>query len=59
MLSEEALILYVFFIGLGLLALGIWESIAPSRPRVPPRPPVPSHEEGAEFRPRSHVFRPR
>lgn len=39
MLSEEALILYAFFIGLGLLALGIWEIIAPSRSRVPPHPP--------------------
>ena len=27
MLSEEALILYAFFIGLGLLALGIWETL--------------------------------
>ena len=44
MLSEEALILYAFFIGLGLLALGIWETIVPARPRMPPRPPLHDHE---------------
>jgi hypothetical protein len=39
MLSEEALILYTLFAGLGLLALGIWEQLSPARPRIPPRPP--------------------
>ncbi len=59
MLSEEALILYAFFIGLGLLALGIWETISPSRPRVPPRPPLPASEDGAAFRSRSRDVTPR
>ena len=43
MLSEEALILYAVFGGLGLLALGIWEQLSPSRPKVPVRPPLPEN----------------
>ncbi len=39
MLSEEALILYGVFAGLGLLALGIWEQLSPARPRFPRLPP--------------------
>lgn len=38
MLSEEALILYVAFVALSLLALGIWELLAPARRRFPDRP---------------------
>jgi len=59
MLSEEALILYTFFIGLGLLALGIWETIAPSRPRKPQRPAVPGHQDRGESRSRSRDGWPR
>jgi hypothetical protein len=59
MLSEEALILYAFFIGLGLLALGIWETMAPSRSRVPPRPPVPDHPADGAVSPRAHHVKPR
>ena len=55
MLSEEALILYAFFIGLGLLALGIWETLTPSRSRIPPRPPVPAHVAEGAVGPRPHV----
>jgi hypothetical protein len=38
MLSEEALILYASFIGLGLLALGLWELLAPAGTPVALRP---------------------
>jgi hypothetical protein len=59
MLSEEALILYAFFIGLGLLALGIWETLAPSRSRIPPRPPVPDHVAEDAVGPRAPHVKPR
>jgi hypothetical protein len=59
MLSEEALILYGFFLGLGLLALGMWETLAPSRPRVPPRPPIPDHEGGGAVTPSARDVKPR
>ena len=39
MLSEEALILIGAFLELGLLVLGIWELVSPSRPRYPERRP--------------------
>ena len=39
MLSEEALILVGAFLALGLLVLGIWELVSPSRPRHPERRP--------------------
>ena len=58
MLSEEALILYAFFIGLGLLALGIWETLAPSRSRIPP-PPVPDHVAEDAVGPRAPHVKPR
>lgn len=38
MLSEEALVLYVAVVALGLLALGIWELLSPARRRFPERP---------------------
>ncbi len=41
MLSEEALVLYGVFVGLGLLALGIWEQLSPARSRFPTRSPRP------------------
>jgi hypothetical protein len=46
MLSEEALILYAVYAGLGLLALGIWEQLSPARPRFP----TPSPRSGDPWR---------
>ena len=39
MLSEEALLLIGAFLALGLLVLGVWELVSPSRPRHPERRP--------------------
>jgi hypothetical protein len=44
MLSEEALMLYALFVGLGLLALGLWEQVSPARSRRPGRPAPPERE---------------
>jgi hypothetical protein len=51
MLSEEALILVGAFGALGLLVLGIWELLWPSRPRYPDRRAVPAYRARIERRP--------
>jgi hypothetical protein len=50
MLSEEALILIGAFLALGLLVLGIWELVWPSRPRHPERRPQAGARAGSVAR---------